>query len=400
MLYLVPPAGFPISLIDILRIIGARFSPEKYSRLFETGIKELTGTKYCFLFNFGRTALYFTLKALMELSESSKNEVVIPAYTCFTVAAPISRLGLKIRLIDIDPLTMDFNYDKLSALDYKKILAIIPSSLFGIISDWNKLRSIAEDNDVYLVDDAAQAMGSYLDNHPAGAFGDAGIFSLDRGKPLSTYLGGIMVTNNEDIAKRVEKTAVRMEMPGPMDELFLAFRIIAYALMLSPRLYWLPDKIPFLKLGQTIFDEDFKISHLSRLQKCAGSVLFSKLHSTNAIRVENAKALCKMLSDDDRYSIPGYDPNSCPVYLRLPVLARNKLERDLAVAVLKKNGISASAMYPSTIRQIKGIEKYLADPENDFTGAQSVVIRLFTLPTHPYVGAADIDKIVNCLAKI
>ena len=81
-------------------------------------------------------------------------------------------------------------------------------------------------------------------------------------------------------------------------------------------------------------------------------------------------------------------------------MARNKRERDLVVGVLKKNGISASIMYPSTIRQIEGIEKYLADPEDDFDGARTVVDRLFTLPTHPYVKTGDIDKIANCLKEL
>jgi len=140
--YLLSPAGFPISFTDILKIIKARSNPEKYSEMFKTKIAEYTGTKYCLLFNLGRTALYHIIEALMELSDSSKTEIVIPAYTCFTVAAPIARLGLKIRPIDIDPMTMDFNYEKLAKLDFKKVLAIVPSSLFGIVSDWDKLLSI------------------------------------------------------------------------------------------------------------------------------------------------------------------------------------------------------------------------------------------------------------------
>jgi dTDP-4-amino-4,6-dideoxygalactose transaminase len=111
-------------------------------------------------------------------------------------------------------------------------------------------------------------------------------------------------------------------------------------------------------------------------------------------------ALCKGLSDNGRYRIPGYEPDNCPIYLRLPVITRKKRERDMAVAVLKSNGISASTMYPSTIRDIEGIGKYLAAPEDGFDGARAVVDRLFTLPTHPYVKTGDIVKIVNCLKEL
>jgi perosamine synthetase len=397
--YLMPPAGFPISITDIVKMGSSRFKPEKNSDIFIDQIKKLTGTKYCFLFNLGRTALYHTLKALMRLSDSSKTEVVIPAYTCFTVAAPIARLGLKIRLVDIDPLTMDFDYRKLSGLNFKNVLAIVPSNLFGIISDWNELWSIGREHNVFIVDDAAQAMGSQFCNRPAGSLGDAGIFSLDRGKPLSTYLGGIMVTNNEDIAENVKAISENLDSISPVDECLICTKIIIYAILLNPHLYWLPAKMPFINLGQTFFDEHFHISGLSNFQKCAGAVMFPKLENVNIIRSRNAKAIGERLLADNRYHIPGYGQNNPTIYLRLPVLARNRAERDRAILTLAKNGIKASAMYPSTIRHIPGIEKYLAVLDNDFDGAQTVVDQLFTLPTHPYVKHRDIDRIVECLLE-
>ena len=79
------------------------------------------------------------------------------------------------------------------------------------------------------------------------------------------------------------------------------------------------------------------------------------------------------------------------------VLSRNSRERDKIIAALKQAGIKSSAMYPSTIRRIEGIERYLANPEDDFEGAQTVVDQLFTLPTHHYVKKSDINKIIGCL---
>jgi len=400
MFYLTPPAGFPISIADIYKTVKLRLNSERHTSIFAGQISELTNTKYCFFFNLGRTALYHTLKAMASLSDPSKDEVIIPAYTCFTVAAPIARLGLKIRLVDIDPITMDFNYPKMAEVNFKKVLAIVPSNLFGIIGNWDELWAIGRDQNTFIVDDAAQAMGSSFRGRLAGSLGDAGIFSLDRGKPLSTYLGGVMITSNDKIAESVRKSSEKLPPNGIIDEIMIVAKIISYALMLNPRLYWLPEQMPFLKLGQTTFEENFNIGGLSSLQECSGAVMFPKLGNINSIRHRNAGKICEQLSKDSRYRIPGYRQDDCPIYLRLPVLAGSGLERDKAIAALRKRGIKSSAMYPSTIRQIPGIEKYLASPVSDFSGAQAVIDRLFTLPTHHFVKESDISKIVDCLSGI
>ncbi len=400
MFRLIPPAGTPISVSEISRILKKRFSSDRSGEIFVEKIKDYTKIKNCILFNSGRTALHAILKALSKMSDFKKKEVVIPAYTCFSVAAAVAGSGLKIRLVDSDPDTLDYDYDKLNKVDFTDVLAIIGCNLFGILSDWNNLMSIAREKKVYLIDDAAQSMGSSFQGRPSGSLGDAGFYSLGRGKNLSVISGGVLLTDNDDIASHLIDYLKEINDSNYFIEIKATLNIIFYSLFLNPGLYWIPDKMPFLKLGRTIFDENFKTGLLSPLQRCAAAVMFSRLHSVNATRVENARALCKGLLNDDRYGIPGHDPNNCPIYLRLPVLARNKLERDLAVATLKRNGISASVMYPSTIRQIEGIEKYLADPEDDFHGARVVVDRLFTLPTHPYVKAGDIDRILYCLKEI
>jgi perosamine synthetase len=141
------------------------------------------------------------------------------------------------------------------------------------------------------------------------------------------------------------------------------------------------------------------MSELSDLQVCAGAVMIPGLSQLNEIRSENGRALCERISGDDRYHVSGYSPGKCPIYLRLPVLAKNMQKRDEIIARLQKAGIKSSIMYPSTIREIKGVEKYLANPDDDYSGAQEVVDRLFTLPTHPYVREDDIDRIVDCLTK-
>lgn len=397
MFYLVPPAGTPITFSDIFHIIKIRLSSDSMPDVFESMIKNQFKAKHCFLYNSGRSALTSTLRSLRKLAGNKKIEVVIPAYTCFSVAAAIARSGLKIRLVDIDPHTLDYDYEKLQSLNFNNVLAIIGCNLFGILSDWNNLKNLAIEKKVYLIDDAAQSMGSQFQKKNSGSLGDVGFFSLGRGKNLSTVSGGVLLTDNDDIAMHLYNETRELKKDRGFVEIKSLLNIILYALLLNPRLYWLPDNMPFLKLGQTIFDVNFDISGLSYIQKCAGVIIFPKLENINAVRLKNAKAICDGLLKDDRYNIPGYSPDNCPSYLRLPVLAQNNQDREKSISSLNRAGIKSSAMYPSSIRQIAGIENYLASSEDDFKGAQTVVDQLFTLPTNHFVKNNDIDKIVNCL---
>jgi len=400
MFRLIPPAGMAISFRDIIQMINLSLHKSNCSEQFEKAIKYYTNARHCYFFNSGRTALVFILKALSKQTDAARNEVVIPAYTCFSVAAAIAQSGLKIRLIDIDPTTTDYDYDKLSNINFTKVLAIVASNLFGIISDWQKLWSIARDKGIFLIDDAAQSMGSSYESKPSGILGDVGFYSLGRGKNLSTYSGGILLTNDDKIADSIKEEMLNMRKCSYGCEMNSLILITLYSFLLKPWLYWIPDMIPFLGLGKTIFDMNFHLGNLTDLQACLGNILHSKLDDINKKRIENSKKLAEGIMKLERYKIPGYFDTRCPIYLRFPLLASNKSKRDEVIDSLRRIGISASSMYPSTIRQIPGIDKHLTSPESDFPGAQIVVDRLLALPTHSYISDKDIHKMISCLAEI
>jgi dTDP-4-amino-4,6-dideoxygalactose transaminase len=398
MFYLIPPTGTSITLTDIYRAVAMWISADSGSGVFEEQIKKFTGANYCILLNSGRAALDVILRSI-DNKENNKTDVIIPAYTCFSVAAAIARSGLKIRLVDIDPLTLDYNYEKLRGQNFDNVLAVIGCNLFGVLSNWGELESIATREDIYLIDDAAQSLGTTFQGKASGSLGDAGFFSLGRGKNLSTISGGVLITDDEQTVSSIYAGLGRKGGAGLINNMKALLKIMTYSLFLRPRLYWLPDSIPFLKLGQTVFDEHFDSDNLSDIQKCAAAVLFPKLDTINSIRSRNAAAICRGISGDNRFRVPGYSEDRFPIYLRLPVLAENRHTRDKLIDALQRAGIKSSYMYPSTIRGIEGIEKYLANSEDKFEGAETVVERLFTLPTHHYVKDSDIEKIVNCLLR-
>ena len=159
-----PPAASPIPWDNILRAGLTCFSKSTLPiEQFENNLKSYFGAKHCFLLSSGKAALTIILKALHEIYPN-KDEVLIPAFTCYSVPAAIKRAGLKIKLCDLDINTLDFNRKDLQKIadedkHNKKLLCVIPTHLFGIPSDVKCCRSMF-DHDVTIIEDVAQAMGT------------------------------------------------------------------------------------------------------------------------------------------------------------------------------------------------------------------------------------------------
>jgi len=400
MFRLIPPAGIPVSFSDIIKVVWSRYSSLDKKSVFPDIVKNISRSKHCWFVNSGRAANFIILKSLRELSANAKNEVVIPAYTCFSVPASIAKAGLKIRLAEINPETLDYDYEILGKADFSKTLTILPVNLFGIVSDWTRLRQIAKNKNVYLIDDSAQTLGMTYSGIKCGSLGDVGFFSFGRGKNLTTYSGGAIVTNDDKIAACINSNIRGLLSMGVFKELIVLGEFIFYATMMRPWLYWIPDRLPFLGLGKTEYDEGFSVESLSRLQLAIGPVIYNKFDKIVQTRTDNSSKLAMKISALGNYIIPGWRAGANIPYIRLPILARNEVTRNKVIDKLRDMGIGASGMYPSTIREIPSVKKLLVNPDDNFPGAENVSRCLFTLPTHAYLKARDIENIIRCLKEV
>ncbi len=355
--------------------------------------------RYNFAVSSGRAALYLILRAIGGMQGNSKDAVVIPAYTCYSVAASIARAGYRIQPVDIDPTTLDYDYDSLESEDLSDTLALVGCNLFGIVSNFKRLRKLAERHEIRVIDDAAQSLGSTCDGRESGMCGDVGFYSLDRGKNITTFSGGMIVTDNAEIAEAVRIRWNELRRPGSFENLKIAVKLSVYRAMINPRRYWYLTKVPFLGLGLTVYDESFEIEKLTDLQTVLLAYMTSELHRINEIRARNASSLIDGLGGLG-LRIPGSDSKAPPSYLRLPVIMPNRESRAEAICRLRRNGITATSMYPGKISDITGIGPKLAKLQGEYPGAAIVVERLLTLPTHEYVTDADIHTIVETLKKV
>jgi dTDP-4-amino-4,6-dideoxygalactose transaminase len=110
-----PPAATPIGIRDIASGICGIVAGQQELDRFQGELKEHFGVKHCFLVSSGKAALTLILLALKELSPD-RDEVLIPAFTCYSVPSSIVRAGLRIRLCDLHPDCLDFDFVQLSAM--------------------------------------------------------------------------------------------------------------------------------------------------------------------------------------------------------------------------------------------------------------------------------------------
>src|SRR6185436_10114869 len=120
----------------------------------------------------------------------------------------------KVRLVDLNPETLDFNLDELRRADFTRVLAIVATNLYGLPNDMPAIAAIARDRGVFLIDDAAQSMNASVGGRPCGTWGDAGIFSFDKGKNVPAIDGGIVVTNDDRVAAALTAECEPLATPG------------------------------------------------------------------------------------------------------------------------------------------------------------------------------------------
>jgi dTDP-4-amino-4,6-dideoxygalactose transaminase len=389
---LVAPAGAPLPARSVLPLVFRSVGDDR-------GLAELLATRLGvrnpFFVSSGRAALAILLKVLRQGSD--RREVVIPAYTCFSVPSAVARAGLTIRLCDVDPKTLDLDLNALVRLDLGKALCIVPSGLYGLPGDLVALEQIARTSGAFLVDDAAQCLGAIKEGRACGSFGDAGFYSLGRGKGITTMGGGILVTHRPDLAQRIAGMVRDLRRPSTWAVGVAVAGALAYSAMLRPSRYWLLDHVPFLELGASRFEPDFPIARLSAYQTRLAARLFPRLDSYNEIRRHNADQLRSGIEGVEGIEIPRPGERTSPVYLRFPILARDAAHRSHLLRRLREAGIGASASYPTAIGDIPGIESYLARHQEAYPGARAIGARILTLPTHPGVTLRDIEMMVTII---
>ena len=198
-----------------------------YVNRFEEMMVDITGAKYAVATVNGTNALHM---ALILADVHPQDEVLSQALTFIATANAISYIGAKLVFIDVDKDTLGmspkalqdfleanavkksdgFTYNKLSG---RKISACVPMHTFGLPCRIDEIVTICEKWDIFLVEDAAESLGSYYQNKHTGVFGKIGVFSFNGNKTVTCGGGGALITNDEVIAKRAKHLTTQAKVP-------------------------------------------------------------------------------------------------------------------------------------------------------------------------------------------
>ncbi|VEB45330.1 UDP-4-amino-4-deoxy-L-arabinose--oxoglutarate aminotransferase [Chromobacterium violaceum] len=186
----------------IQRVIeSGMFSMGKEVYAFEQAFAEWVGCKYVVMVNSGSSANLAMIGALFLETKPLKagDEVIVPAVSWSTTYYPLQQYGLKLKFVDIDKETLNFNLDHLEKAITGETKAILAVNLLGNPNDFKRIQNIIEGRNIILLEDNCESMGAQLDGKQAGTFGLMGTFSTFFSHHIATMEGGGIMTDDEEL---------------------------------------------------------------------------------------------------------------------------------------------------------------------------------------------------------
>ncbi|HEY3527621.1 MAG TPA: DegT/DnrJ/EryC1/StrS family aminotransferase [Nocardioides sp.] len=161
--------------------------------------------------------------ALAALGIGPGDEVIVPDLTWIATSAPISYVGAQPVFADVDPTSLCLTIDTVAACVTPRTKAVIAVDLYGAMPDMEALAAFADESGITLIEDAAEALGSEIAGRRAGSFGRVSVFSFHGSKTLTTGEGGMLLTDDPDLFRRVNVLRDHGRRPG--DRAFNNFEV-------------------------------------------------------------------------------------------------------------------------------------------------------------------------------
>lgn len=169
---------------------------------FEQAFADFVGSRFAVMSNSGSSANLLAVAALAYRKEGAigrGDEVIVPAVSWSTTFFPLAQYGLKLKFVDVDADTMNYDLEALrqAITDNTKLIQVV--NLLGNPNDFDAIKAIVGDRDIVVIEDNCESMGATFGGKQAGTFGLAGTFSCFFSHHISTMEGGITVTDDEEL---------------------------------------------------------------------------------------------------------------------------------------------------------------------------------------------------------
>ena len=324
---------------------------------FEQKFAEWVGAKYGIAVNSGTAALHV---ALLSCGIGEGDEVITTPFTFIASGNSILYTGAKPVFADIDLKTYTLDPSSIESLITENTKAILPVQLYGQSADMDEINEIAEKYGLIVIEDAAQAHGATCNGKKVGSMGDMSCFSFYPTKNMTTSEGGIITTDDEDLAENAK-----------------VFR----AHGASVRYHH--DEIGY----------NFRMTDISA---AIGLAQLDKIDEFNDKRIANAAYLNEGLKDVDGIVTPYCAPDSRHVYHQYTIRVE-KGDREDWVESINEFGVGTGIHYPiplynQPIYKTLGIEGYCPNAE---LAADNVI----SLPVHPSLTKEDLDLVIEAVKR-
>ena len=335
---------------------------------FEQKIAHFVNCEFALSFNSGTTALYTLLKSC----NLKNTEVILPSFTFIATANTVLLAEAKPVFAEIEQESFGLNAANVQEKITKKTRAIIPVHIAGQpIKEIKAIKEIAEDNDLLLLEDAAQALGSYLNMDKVGNFGHGAMFSLCQNKIITTGEGGIVVTNDRDLYEKMK--LIRSH--GRVDD------------MKSDYFSNIHDS-NYIQLGSNY--------RLSTIQAALGISQLNQYTKIVELRRKHAQFLTQNLKKIDYLIPPTEIPNAFHIYQLYIVLLDNKKTRDQLQRHLSNKAIMTKIYFkPIHLKSYYKANHNFSEGELPIT--EDISNRVLALPIYPMMTKMDLNYIIDSI---
>jgi|GEM_PF-171237 len=365
---------------------GKAFAGGDEISVFEDNFARYLGVKYAVSAPSGRWGLYYVLK---NLNLKDGDEVILPAFTYFAVPAVIVKLGLKPVFVDISPVNFEMDVEDIKKSITGRTRVIIPTHLCGFACAMDKILDIAGKYNIAVIEDCAQSLGAEYKNKKTGSFGKAAYFTFGVTKNFTTLGGGMIATNDKELAENIQGSVKSMRSPGAVTCFFKLLEgyimKLATSAILFPGVYCIMRMFSFFGIDiiGCIFNEKSSAigdppltGRLNNVQAELGLAQLSDLDRKNGIRMRIGSGLYDKLRGSENIQVPLPEVNAKNIFSTCPVLVKDK--KNVRKILLKK-GIDVSAGYMRDCSRLEAFKEFKKHCPN----ASRAEERALYLPLYP-----------------
>jgi len=335
---------------------SAEFSGGTYVSKFENNFAKYCNIEFASGLNSGTSALHL---AMILLNIRDDDEVIVPANSFIATAWAPSYVNAKPVFADCDPYTWNIDINDVRNKITKKTKAIIGVHLYGQPFDVDSLKKVADEYNIFLVEDCAQAVGSKYKGVKLGGFGEAGCFSFYPGKNLGAYGdAGAILTNNNEYDTRIKS----LRNHGGIKRYY--HDEIGFNMRMS---------------GIQAAILDLKLKYLDGWNKQRRNI--AKIYQDN---INNSKIKMQ------------FQPEWAESNYHLFVITTDK--RDKLMNYLSDNNIYCGLHYPVPCHLQKAF-KYLGYEEGSLPNSEYLAKHCISLPMYPELCTEDLEKVLDVINK-